>query len=617
MVQAVNPSPPSPDVVAGLHGHGLDLTRIVSSAPAWGAWWDHHPAFALAAGGAGLGAYAVHRIVRHHRRGVKRHGSAWKHPWRTWRKAAWFRRKMAEHRVPNQPRVLGHNSFPAGDSFTVGLVNGTTADAWGKLAPSLAVAFAARKVVVEPVAHRADHALMHVLTEDPFEDPILSPLVALDDPFDFRHGVPVAVDIMGREVVLDLVGKNLLLGGIPGAGKTVLLRALVAAAALDPTVELALFDGKEGVGFRPWKDRARWYVADSEDMGAALAALNSIKRELDRRSRIMDEHGWDVWPCHKTGPGKGGPILIVIDEYAAFSVDCEKPLPSGAKPGPIFSRLTQAIVRKGRAAAMPVVLATQRPSVDIVPGSLRDLFAWSLALLCSRAAASDTILGQGEAARGWDASKLESAEPGIGWLKAEKGVPRLIRVYNLPREQAVALAGRAAACQRPSEVDERVPGNRANGQANGNPERVNGEPFARANGASSGPKEAGLDDERENGKKSGTNEREIGGDWGGFLSWLGSARGARDQLVLEALAGDALTLEQVRTLADPPIAEARARALVNRLGTHDLLEQPIRREAGQGNRSPYLYRASARGKEALEALGRRRGDAARETVQTP
>lgn len=599
--------------VPGAH-RSLDLMRLVADAPRWGVWWDHHAAWGLVP----LAGVVVGRWVVKHSRGVQVHGSAWRHPFRAWRKARWWRRKLSATKM-KAPRVLGVNRFPAGHTFTVGLKNATTVEGWQKLTGELASAFGVDKVIVHKIPLRADRATVHVLRHDPFADPRLSPLVSgtveawrrsdrrahrlhlwgrrlkqspsLAGPYDFRKGVPIGVDMMGRTVVLDLVGKNLLLGGIPGAGKTVLLRALISAAALDPTAALALFDGKEGVGFRPWKHLARWYVADSEDMLAALAALRSVKAELDRRCRVMDLHGWDVWPCHKQGPGKGGPILIVIDEYAAFSVDCTTPLPGGAKPGPVFSALTQAIVRKGRAAAMPVVLATQRPSVDIVPGSLRDLFGWCYALLCSRAAGSDTILGQGSAALGFDASNLPGNRPGLGWLKAESGSPELVRAFDLPRSNAEDLARqatelRAAAGALPiSEPGSRVDGN---GSRPG--------PLLTANGHFGGSNGAGLAGDPKEGKEGSKNGRGIQGEMGGHGGEEPRLE-PREADILALLADAPRTIPEIMSALD--LTRYATDEVLKRLRALGLLADPTRRIPGgekpRGNMHPLEYQPSPRG----------------------
>src|SRR5439155_7356628 len=71
-------------------------------------------------------------------------------------------------------------------------------------------------------------------------------------------------------------------------------------------------------------------------------------------------------------------IVIVIDELAMYSTVL------GAKPQQEeFSSLLRGLVSLGRACGMPVIAATQRPSWDIIPASLRDLFGYRAAFRCT------------------------------------------------------------------------------------------------------------------------------------------------------------------------------------------------------------------------------------------
>jgi len=72
---------------------------------------------------------------------------------------------------------------------------------------------------------------------------------------------------------------------------------------------------------------------------------------------------------------------------------------------------------------MIVIAATQKPSNDIVPTYVRDLFSFRMALRCTTPEASDTILGQGWAKEGFSASTLDPTSRGVGYLLAEGAVP--------------------------------------------------------------------------------------------------------------------------------------------------------------------------------------------------
>ena len=89
--------------------------------------------------------------------------------------------------------------------------------------------------------------------------------------------------------------------------------------------------------------------------------------------------------------------------------------------------------------------ATQKPRADVVPSALRDLFGFRLALRCTTPQASDTILGQGWAANGADASTIPGAQRGVGYLLAEGERPIRLRGFFLDDDNVTEIAARAAA----------------------------------------------------------------------------------------------------------------------------------------------------------------------------
>src|SRR4029450_4988983 len=114
------------------------------------------------------------------------------------------------------------------------------------------------------------------------------------------------------------------------------------------------------------------------------------------------------------------PILVAIDEIAYFSATIGDKKTQGQ-----FSNLLRDLVARGRAVGIIVVAATQRPSSDIIPTSLRDLFAWRFAGRCSTDSSSDIVLGHGWVAKGWSANTISPTNRGAGLLIAEGGTPHM------------------------------------------------------------------------------------------------------------------------------------------------------------------------------------------------
>jgi S-DNA-T family DNA segregation ATPase FtsK/SpoIIIE len=143
-------------------------------------------------------------------------------------------------------------------------------------------------------------------------------------------------------------------------------------------------------------------------------------------------------------PGDGiNVITIVIDEIALYSTVL------GTKPQQEeFITLFRDLVARGRAAAMPVIAATQRPSVDIIPKSLRDLFGYRAACRCTSAGSSDIILGDGWSGAGFSATDISPVNPGEALLIAEGGIPQRIKAAYLSDTDIRALADYAAWTRR-------------------------------------------------------------------------------------------------------------------------------------------------------------------------
>jgi S-DNA-T family DNA segregation ATPase FtsK/SpoIIIE len=95
-----------------------------------------------------------------------------------------------------------------------------------------------------------------------------------------------------------------------------------------------------------------------------------------------------------------------------------------------------------------VLAATQKPSADVVPSSLRDLFGFRLALRCTTPQASDTILGQGWATQGYSAATIGPADRGVGLLLADDGLPVRLRTFYLSDADIATLAARAVELRR-------------------------------------------------------------------------------------------------------------------------------------------------------------------------
>ncbi|WP_243741900.1 FtsK/SpoIIIE domain-containing protein [Actinomycetospora succinea] len=246
--------------------------------------------------------------------------------------------------------------------------------------------------------------------------------------------IHLGVDEYGRAVRVTLAYRNALLAGEPGAGKSVGLNCIVGHAALATDCGLWLFDGKL-VELGLWRTCAERFVGP--DLDDAIDALGALQGEMDRRYELLDtERRRKITPDDAVHGIE--PVVVVLDEVAYYSATVGTKTQREA-----FSVGVRDLVARGRAAGIIVVAATQRPSSDIIPTSLRDLFGYRWAFRCTTDSSSDIVLGAGWATRGHTAADIAPEDKGVGLLLAEGGEPRRIKSAYLSDEQVYALADHA------------------------------------------------------------------------------------------------------------------------------------------------------------------------------
>ncbi|MET8353459.1 MULTISPECIES: FtsK/SpoIIIE domain-containing protein [unclassified Micromonospora] len=248
----------------------------------------------------------------------------------------------------------------------------------------------------------------------------------------------IGIDEFGQPVYLDVIYRNLLTAGEPGGGKSGLINNICGHAALCDNTRLVLFDAKL-VELGPWRDLADAFIGPDIYQGIdvlrrlLVVATNRYAWLLaNRRRKLADGDGMSV-------------IVTIIDELAMYST-----VLGTKQQQEEFSTLLRGLVSLGRACGMPVVAATQRPSWDIIPASLRDLFGYRAAFRCTSLNSSNIILGQGWAEQGYTASDISPTNQGAAYLLAEGGVPRRIKAAYLTDTDIYNIADYAAWTRRPT-----------------------------------------------------------------------------------------------------------------------------------------------------------------------
>jgi S-DNA-T family DNA segregation ATPase FtsK/SpoIIIE len=242
----------------------------------------------------------------------------------------------------------------------------------------------------------------------------------------------VGIDEFGHPVTIRIIYRNLLAAGEPGGGKSGLLNTLAAHVALSASTRMVLFDGKQ-VELGMWDQLADEFVGP--DLHHAITTLLRLQKVMDNRYAWLRAHR-----RRKIEPRDHLSVITsIFDEIALYAT-----VLGTEQDQRQFVALLRDLVARGRAAAMPVIAATQRPSVDIIPKSLRDLFGYRAAFRCTSTGSSDIILGDGWSGAGFSATDISPLNQGEAFLIAEGGTPQRIKVAYLSDADIIALADHAA-----------------------------------------------------------------------------------------------------------------------------------------------------------------------------
>jgi hypothetical protein len=331
------------------------------------------------------------------------------------------------------PRITRCELTRAGELLRVKVPAGAQVPDLDAASERVAAFLDAREVRVTREPQSARYAKVVVVRTDPLADPRPIPWPLADaGSCSLWAPVPVGLDEDGAQVTIALPYRNLLLGGEPDAGKSSILQLLVATAALDPAVRLTLLDPKL-VELAVWQGCTTRLVGP--DVDEAIEVLRGLLVELDDRyltllaNRARKVTAEDGLPLH----------LLGVEELAFYTNGPNR------KASTEFATLLRDYVARGRAAGMPTIATTQKPSADVVPTYLRDLFGFRWALRCSTPDASDTILGRGWASQGYTATSIDPAVRGVGYLLQEGGVPVRLRACYLDDLDLATIARRAEA----------------------------------------------------------------------------------------------------------------------------------------------------------------------------
>ncbi|MBQ8677820.1 MAG: DNA translocase FtsK [Alphaproteobacteria bacterium] len=210
------------------------------------------------------------------------------------------------------------------------------------------------------------------------------------DTADFRSAkgeLPICLgaDITGKPLFADLAKMpHLLVAGTTGSGKSVGLNTFVLSLIARKTpseLKLVMIDPKR-IEFTIYNDQKYLLYPVISDNGLAVAALKNLVDEMEHRFSVMQDNLVKNIDEYNAKASEVMPYIVcVIDEFADL-MSSDKNIAS----------YVQRLAQKARAAGIHLIMATQRPSVDVVTGVLKANFPSRLAYKTASGTDSRTIL---------------------------------------------------------------------------------------------------------------------------------------------------------------------------------------------------------------------------------
>ena len=180
-----------------------------------------------------------------------------------------------------------------------------------------------------------------------------------------KYDLPICigVDMLGKPVLKDLAKMpHLLVAGTTGSGKSVGLNSFILSLISKKSPEelqFVLIDPKR-IEFGIYNNQKYMYRPVITDMNIASVCLKQLCDEMNNRYSIFEKNlVRNISEYHQKGE-KMPYIICVIDEFADLIMFDKE-----------VETYVQMLAQKSRAAGIHLIIATQRPSVDVITGSVK------------------------------------------------------------------------------------------------------------------------------------------------------------------------------------------------------------------------------------------------------
>jgi S-DNA-T family DNA segregation ATPase FtsK/SpoIIIE len=159
---------------------------------------------------------------------------------------------------------------------------------------------------------------------------------------------------------MDDENPHMLVGGGTGSGKSVCLRTIITSVIQNKNAILHLCDLKGGVEFAIFKNSSH-VKTFAKNMSEAITQLLMLKEEMYNRLELFEEQTVvNLNEYNKKTKSHLPRHLLIIDELANITLESKD-----------VTEILNELLRMARAVGIHIILATQRPSADVLPGTLK------------------------------------------------------------------------------------------------------------------------------------------------------------------------------------------------------------------------------------------------------
>lgn len=223
----------------------------------------------------------------------------------------------------------------------------------------------------------------------------------------------------GEECWLTWSGNSgLVVGGVPGSGKTASLLPVFAGMA--DQCELHVFDGKSGFDLHPLRHVSTTYDRTG-DIAAPLETLRKLEQLKTQRAEALYEvlganNFWNLTQAQRDELGMKH-VFCILDEVQTWTDTSGMDKDEKAIATEI-TRLIRTLVQQARSTGIVIVLTTQKPDVTTIPSKIRDNAALKVCFRVSTPEQAITVLGR-QAPGAPDPTEIRMSTKGRGVMETE------------------------------------------------------------------------------------------------------------------------------------------------------------------------------------------------------